>query len=311
LTPTRKSKKPLRHLVEIAALRSVAALARLLGVDLASAAMGFLWRVFARFNKRQARADMHLAIAMPELGAEERAGILSAMWDNLGRTAVETLVARAFLDQPDRIEIADDFRAAVDKAESMGRGIVFCSLHSANWEIGPCATRQLGVPVAAIYKRLSNPYSEDWLRHLRQNLYEGGVLEAGSSSILKLRSMAREGIAIAMLADLPDRTGLRLPFFGRPAMLSSLPVALGRRLGLPVVVCRALRTGGARFRVEGHILELAHTADADADIGAGTVALHATYEAWIRERPSEWMWAIRKWGRNPAPAPLASPEETA
>ena len=39
--------------------------------------------------------------------------------------------------------------------------------------------------------------------------------------------------------------------------------------------------------------------DVDADVLAGTIALHGAYEGWIRERPAEWMWSIRKWGRKP------------
>ena len=32
-----------------------------------------------------------------------------------------------------------------------------------------------------------------------------------------------------------------------------------------------------------------------ADAVAGTAALHAQFEAFIRQAPEQWMWAHRKW----------------
>lgn len=281
---------------EIAALRSACALFRLLGVDRASALSGFLWRHLAPFNARHRRADRHLRYAMPALSADERAAILGDMWENLGRTTAEALLIPMIVAQPWRFTLSERLVKAVEGCR--GRGVLFCSLHQGNWELVAYGARLVGFPIAAVYKRLHNPLSEAYLRTLRAPLYDVGLMEAGGTSALRLRSLLRAGRAIAMLSDLPDRTGLRAPFFGHPANLSTFPVAMARRLALPLIAGRCLRVDGATFLIDGVRLDPPETDDVDADIAAGARRLHAEFEDWIRERPSQWMWATRKWGRD-------------
>ena len=294
-----KALRKLSHIAEFAALKTITTVLRLLGVDRASALMGYLWRQLGPFNGRHRRAEMHLRLALPELDAAARQRILGDMWENLGRTAAETVLIPQILREPRRISASAELIAAVDAAESDGRGIVFCSMHTGNWELVACGPRQLGQPMAAVYRRLANPYSDQFLKRLRLRIYDGGLMETGGSSALKLRSLAREGLAIAMLSYLPDGTGLTLPFLGRPSKLASLPVALARRLGIPLVIGRCIRLGGVRFRIDGQLLDMPRTDDVEADIATATARLHATFERWIREEPAQWMWSIRKWGKLP------------
>lgn len=280
--------------VEYAALRFVAFLLGSLGVDRASALMGWLWQRFAPLNPRHRRSDRHMAYAMPDLTAAERGKVLSAMWNNLGRTFAEGLLLPQIVAEPGRIEINPNLAAAIKDCGN--KGIVFCSLHQGNWELLAVASEKIGQPVAGIYRPLRNPQSEAYIRSLREGVYTAGLVTAGGASALKLRSIARSGAAIAMMTDLPDGTGIDAPFFNQVSPLSKLPVTFARHLGLPLVVARCKRTDGAHFVAEGMRIDIAKTDDADADIVAATLALHAVFEDWIRHEPGQWMWAIRKWG---------------
>jgi KDO2-lipid IV(A) lauroyltransferase len=126
-------------------------------------------------------------------------------------------------------------------------------------------------------------------------LYDSGLFPRQAATAFKLRTLARQGVAVGILADLRDASGLEVPFFGRPALANALPAVLARRLGLPLVAGRVVRTAGVRFRLEAEVLETPRTRDADADILAGTAILTRRFEDWIRETPSQWMWAHRKW----------------
>lgn len=295
----------LAHRLEYGALRLVAGLLGLLGVDRASATMGRLWRLLAPLGRRrQRRADAHLAAAMPQLTAAERRRILGAMWDNLGRTAAETLLLPRLIADRDRFDL--DAPAVDANREDLARGSVFASLHQGNWELCGWGIHLAGLPVAAVYKPLSNPLVERWLHGRRAAAYTDGIYPREVATALKLRTLARHGVAIGMLADLRDRTGAVLPFFGRPARLATFPAVLARRLGVALMAGRVLRTDGARYRLEAVRIDVPVTADAEADILAATVALHAVFERWIAEDPGQWMWAHRKWfgaDRGTAEAP--------
>ncbi len=277
----------LQHLV----LRAVAVLLGALGLDRASAFMGWCWRRLAPFNARHARADAHLALAMPELTTEDRRRILGDMWENLGRTAAETILLPRLLAEPQRITCAVP---PEDLAKAAG-GAVFVSLHTGNWEVVSVPLLQAGFETKALYKPLSNPHVEDWLRARREPLYPGGLIGRQHGIAVKLRAIARAGSVLAIVADQTDRTAITVEFFGRPARAMPFPAMLARRLGLPLFVGRTVRTEGAHFRVEGRWLEVPHTTDAEADVVAATRAIHAVWEEWIREYPGQWMWAHRKW----------------
>ncbi len=288
-----KAKTQAGFWLEYVALRLVVALLQLLGVDRASALMGHLWRWFAPFNPRHLRAQRNLAFAMPDLTASEQASILSDMWENLGRTFAEGLLLPEVALQPGRVVMSDKLS---DDIRTIGAGgAVFCSLHQGNWELLAIGCAVVGKPVAGVYRALKNPLAEAYFRSRREKAYPAGLVAAGATSVLRLRSLARSGAAVAMMADLPDGTGIRAPFFGGPSLVSKLPVTLARHLGLPLVVARCRRMNGAHFFIEGERLDLAHSENAEADVAEGTRALHATFERWIRSEPGQWMWATRKW----------------
>nr|WP_246329335.1 lauroyl acyltransferase [Chthonobacter rhizosphaerae] len=279
--------------VELAALRLVAWILGALPVDRGSALMGWVWRKVAPFNARHARADRHLAAVMPELSPAERRALLDRMWDNLGRVAAESFRLADIMADPDRFEHA--FTALEAHRADLARGAVFASLHQGNWELAGWGIRLAGFQVAAVYNPLKNPLAEAFLLDRRTPVYDQGLFTRDRVSALKLRSLARQGVAIGMLADLHDYTGVEADFLGHRARLATYPAVLARRLGVPLVVGRVLRTTGVHFRVEAEVIDVPVTDDVDADIRAGALAMHRRFETYIREAPDQWMWAHRKW----------------
>lgn len=279
--------------IEWLALVSVVWLFRLIPVDVASAVMGWLWRRIAPFNPRHKRALRHLANAMPELSPADRARIVDGMWDNLGRVAAETFHIDRLLHQHKRFEIdIDDLTRNVFARHG---GCVFVSLHSGNWELCVAPAIWQGVPITGVYQALKNPHSDNVLRQLRVELYPGGLFSKGHQTARRLVSILRQGGAVAIMADLRERRGLVVPFFGQPAYATPVPVSLARACNVPIIMGRTVRLDGVRFRIEGRGLILPRTDDKEADIQAGTEAIHAQFEAWIREYPEQWMWIHRKW----------------
>jgi KDO2-lipid IV(A) lauroyltransferase len=283
----------MKHRAEFAMLPVGAALLGAMGVDRASAVMGATWRRFGPFNQRHRRADAHLALAMPHLAAAERATILSDMWENLGRTAAETLLLPTVIADRSRFELRTD--ALEPHRERLARGAVFASLHMGNWEVAGWGIHLAGMKVAAVYRPLANPLTDAFLRARRLPVYDAGLYPREAATAFKLRTLARQGVAVGILADLRDASGVEVPFFGRPALANALPAVLARRLGLPLVAGRVVRSGGVRFRLEAEVLETPSTRDAEADILEGTAILTRRFEDWIRETPTQWMWAHRKW----------------
>ena len=171
-----------------------------------------------------------------------------------------------------------------------------CGLHLGNWEIMSQAGKRFGVPVTSVYQRLSNPYVDAATVKLRAPQYEGGLLPKTPATARTLLKRARGGDGCpAFLADLRDDRGAPVPFFGRPALSSLFPALLARATGLPLYACAVYRRPNVRFSIRIEPVFVPQTNDRDADAAAGTAALHAQFEAFIREAPEQWMWGHRRW----------------
>jgi Kdo2-lipid IVA lauroyltransferase/acyltransferase len=157
------------------------------------------------------------------------------------------------------------------------------------------ASKLMGAEFTGVYQRLSNPLVDEESRKLRAFLYEGGLLPKTPVTARALMKTAKGGGYPAFLADLRDDNGVAVPFFGAPALATVFPALLARKTGLPLYAGAAFREPKVRFVIRGARVEVPHTDDPAADAVAGTAALHAQFEAFIRQAPEQWMWAHRKW----------------
>ena len=283
---------PLRHRLEHIVFRAAQAAATALPLEAVSASSGLAWRLIAPHLRRQERALNNLALAYPELSLKERKRIAAAMWENLGRTFGEAFHLREIADQKRvRFEPMDELDEIIREGPC-----VVCGLHLGNWELVAYASKLMGAPFTGVYQRLSNPLVDEETRKLRAFLYEGGLLPKTPMSARALMKTAKSGGYPAFLADLRDDNGAAVPFFGAPALSTVFPALLARKTGLPLYAGAAFREPKVRFVIRAARVEVPHTSDPAADAIAGTAALHAQFEAFIRQAPEQWMWAHRKWG---------------
>ena len=294
----------IRFLLEYVLLRGVIALVRVFPLDTGREISARAWRVLAPHGRRHRRALDNLAIAFPEKSEAERRRIAIAMWENLGRVMAETMQLDRILKEPERIEIENP-ELLRPYAGKMGSAIV-CSLHMGNWELAMWPLTQIGAKPAGVYRLVDNPYIDLYLRSQRKELYPGGLFARGSAqgaafkgghdTARMIGSYVRQGGRLGFLADLYDRKGEAVPFFGKPARSTVIPVMLARRLGTRMWIGRCIRIGKeSRFRVRMREVKVPWTDNPDADAKAALTEMQAQFEAWIRETPEQWMWSNRRW----------------
>ncbi len=283
--------EPLRHRVEYLGFRAAQAAATALPLEAVSWSSGLAWRLIAPRLHRQERALRNLELAYPELSDAERKRVAAGMWENLGRTFGESFHLKEIVAQK-RIRFEP-----MEQLEGIIRGgpCIVCGLHLGNWELVAYASKLMGASFTGVYQRLSNPLVDEETRKLRAFLYDGGLLPKTPVTARSLMKAAKSGGYPAFLADLRDDNGAAVPFFGQPALATVFPALLARKTGLPLYAGAAFREPRVRFVIRGARVEVPRTDDHAADAIAGTAALHAQFEAFIRQAPEQWMWAHRKW----------------
>src|SRR5262249_37689830 len=153
-----------------------------------------------------------------------------------------------------------------------------------NWELAGLPFAILRLKPTAIYKRMTNPYVDRYVRSHRERLHSGGMLPmrrgimesvAVRDTLRRLISSIRNGHSIGFLADHHDRRGTLVPFFGHAVRATRVPAMLARHFGGRMLVGRIVRLSRrSRFLLEINEIEVPRTADRSADVRRATVAVH-------------------------------------
>ena len=296
--------KDLRYRIEYLALRLIAAMVRIVPLDIGGSISARAWRLIAPYDRRHQRALDNLAIAFPEKTLKEREAIALGMWENLGRVMAETMQIDRIIADPSRIEIVS--KNIHERYRNKLGAAIGVSLHMGNWELAIWPFTLAGNNPAAVYRTVKNPYVDAYLRRLRRDLYPGGLLgkgrmdggiEEGQKTARLIMDFVRQGGRLGLVCDLHDRTGLPVPFFGKPAKSVTIPAIIARRVGARIWMARCLRVGKqCRFQIELKELKVPRTANAADDVKWITTEMQKQFEAWVREAPEQWSWNNRRWG---------------
>src|SRR5262249_47863171 len=143
-----------------------------------------------------------------------------------------------FLAEPHRIDVIG---AHLLDRRLKENAPTFCvSLHSGNWELAMLPFAILQLKPTALYKRITNPYLDRYIRSHRERLYSGGMVPKGGGvmesvairdTLRRLISSIRNGHSIGFLADPRDRRGILVPFFGHAVRVTKVPAMLARHFG--------------------------------------------------------------------------------
>ncbi len=296
----RRWRKRILHGIEAVALHTLFVALRLVPVDAASAAGGWVARLVGPWLPVSRVGRANLRQAFPDKSPAEIERILVGVWDNLGRYMAEyPHLTRIWDYDPTRPDSAG--RIAVSGSENFlalrdsGRPAIVFTGHLGNWELIPVAGMRLDLPHTVMFRPPNNPHAAALLHRIRSEAM-GGLVATGVWGGIAAAHALMSGRTLGLLIDQHFDRGIPVPFFGRPAKTATALAKLARRFGCQVHGARVERLGGARFRISlTPPLPLRRTDDAEADVAANTALVTAVLEGWVRERPEQWLWLHRRW----------------
>lgn len=293
-----------QHWLEYGLLRMIVALLSPLGLRRAGAIgarLGLLG--YWPLRIRRGVVTRHINACFPEKSESERAALVRATYEHLGRTAIESVLMSKMGREslPTLLERVDGMET-IERARARGKGLVMVAGHLGNWELSGAFLVSIGVPVAAVAKRQINPLADAFVNRTRRRL--GIEVVYDDEAVRKLPRLLREGFALGLLAD---QAGLaaatHVPFFGRPARTPRGPSVFALRFGAPLIYICAARQPSGKFILHLEEVEVANTGDLEADVEETTVRFTAMIEKWVRRYPGQYLWAHRRWKRQPEDTP--------
>lgn len=240
----------------------------------------------------------NLRVALPGIDAQRLRKIERGCWRTLGAVLAEMPHLGRISDlsrRPPAVEIvlAPGAEGLLDRLEQ-GEAFLFATAHLANWELLPRLLLQVGGRVAVIYTAQGNPFTDGLMQWLRRTK---GVSYVGKrGGVRELLQAARQGQSLGMLVDLRSDEGEPVPFFGIPAMTSTVPARLAQMGKIALVPVRTERLGPARFRVtvEPPIEPRDPTAAVQERARDMTEQLNDRFAVWIRQNPGDWLCTKRR-----------------
>ena len=298
---SRGGRPTLRHRLEFAAYRGVAALVGRLPESWALAVGSFLgWLAGGVVGIRRSVVDVNLKRSFPDRDPPWRHGVAVESYRHLGREAVMTLrLARADAgDVVGRTRFEGEAEEMIRRAS--GGGVVCVTGHLGNWEVGGSAVAARGVRVEAVAFRQRNPLFDRELVESRGRLGLG-IIPRGHARARVPRAL-RDGALVALVGDQnAGRSGIFVEFLGRPASTARGPALFSIRTGAPLFAAVCLAEPGRPRRYVLHCEEIRAepTGDLDEDVRRLTRAHTDFLARFVHRAPEQYFWQHKRWKTRP------------
>lgn len=263
---------------------------------------GAIMRKVGPLFKEQRIGREQLRAAFPEKTDAEIERILSGVWDNLGRIAIEFAHLDEFCVEgfdrqtKDVITYPPESRERYDWITNSGKAAIGFAGHLANWELPGIGAKLLGVKSAVLYRRPNIGAVNDVVVKLREPLM-GELIPTGLDAPVRLARLLQSGVHVGMLADQHYSKGVEVTFFDRPCLANPLIAMLARQTELPIYGTRVVRKpdGNSFWGEISPPVEPVRDADGRIEIKGTMQAVTSVIERWVREYPEQWLWLHRRW----------------
>lgn len=281
-------------LVEAVIIRS---LARLICMRSTERAYGFADSVFRRLKPVLQFAKtirLNLKVAFPDREEAEIERLTRAVCGNLGRAAVDLLLAdRIGRELERRFEFVTE--PGMDLRNYRNRPAVLVGGHIGAWQLASFVAARYDLPVTTVYAPEENPYLKRLFDKWRAGLPMRFISRDGCMRGLS-RALKQDGI-VALITDTRSDTGELVEFFGQPMRVNTAAARLAVRNGCDLIPIRAERLPHARFRITvcAPIRPEDPAAPAADQARQMTARLFRSFESWVRANPEQWMCFSRRW----------------
>jgi KDO2-lipid IV(A) lauroyltransferase len=287
---------PLQHRFEFALFRAFRGLVRSLPHEAArplGRRLGDL--AWVAVGRRRRVAVSNLALALPELAAAEHRRLARASIRQLGAALCDTLSMTRFDLAALCRRLEPEGWEHMEEAAAQG-GFIGLTAHFGHWEVAAYLVGAYWGPLHVVGRPLDNPHLDRELAALRARF--GNVLLEKRKSMRGILRALGGGEPVGLLIDQrvrPDE-GIRLPFFGRPAVTTPLLARVSLRTGAPVVPIFCYPRPGGRYRLVGRPAILPEgVGEGQEAVATLTRRYLAVMEEEIRRAPEQWMWVHNRW----------------
>jgi KDO2-lipid IV(A) lauroyltransferase len=268
-----------------------------------------VFSVFWREKRRITLHNMRLVLG-PTAPSQEVRRCARESVRNYAKYLVEFLRFPCLSPQQIVEALGIDDWSRFDALLAEGRGVLFVSFHTGNWDLAGAAAAIHGYPFHVVADVVGPPgfnaAVQDARRRHGMRLIEANHPARAARTLMKA---LRAGEMVGLLIDVPTPEGVPVRLFGRTAWLPAGPATLALRTGARVVPTAVFRRPDNRFTL---VLDERFTyhpsGDRAEDIRNLTQAMVTALEQLVRRQPEQWYIFRELWPAGATrPAPRSAP----
>ena len=247
-------------------------------------------------SKRVAITLDNIKKAFPEKDANSHQEILKGSYANLGIVLLE--IASMYFLSNEQVAKRMTFSniSLIHDILKRGKGIVIISGHLTNWEfLAFTAGVHANLSFLLVAKSQKNPYIDSAITALRRR---GGNTTVGMEQAARpLIQALQHNQPVALLIDqaADPQKDVRIPLFGRDAVVFEAPAALALRFETPLVFAVPVRNTDGAYTVTLTEIKTEDLTSSKEDILELTKRHTAFLEQAIKEYPEQWTWQHNRW----------------
>lgn len=306
---------PVLHGPVFAAVRAVAGLTQVCGLDNSSRALHSLGAAFALSplsRKRFIKAQESIAWCFPDFDEQRVHDVAVESFRHLFALAAELTWTPRFITAdayPFHIEMGDISPTLIRLIK--GGPSVLVTGHCGNWELLGTVLALLGFPMHAIYRPLDMKPLDDWM--YRTRTAKGMTLVSKFGAANEFDDIMHAGHPLGFIADqnAGDR-GVFVPFFNRLASSYKAIALLAMRHNAPVLCGHAQRllpsesagnpdvSSSFRYRLSAYDIITPDDWENQPDPAFYITARYRrAIENMVRAAPEQYLWMHRAWKSRP------------
>jgi len=184
---------------------------------------------------------------------------------------------------------------AVKKVHAQGRAVIYVTTHYSSWELGGASLGAFIEPLAAVYKKMTNPLYEEWLLEGRARFGNTNLEKTNVAKPLIKLIKAKKASGILIDTNISPLEGVIIDFMGKTLRQTYTPAYLARKYNAAIIPV-TIRTDDE----ENYTLMLfdeipvEKTDDEKADILKATQLQADWLGDLIKREPKFWFWLHRR-----------------
>ncbi|MBE2181076.1 MAG: SDR family NAD(P)-dependent oxidoreductase, partial [Chthoniobacterales bacterium] len=217
---------------------------------------------------------------------------------SLAALAMENHLA-SYMDSAFSHELEFSFDNYAELLELAGdRGVILCAVHLGTWEPLLRWAPDIGLRLAAVYRRARNPLAERVFQERRSRY---GIEWISSDDTRAITQAVEDRKIVAFMTDLNSyETKIHADFLGVPASCAPGPYALSVLKGAPIVPAVGIRQSPGKVSATfARALWPDTGRPVQAEIARLAADLNAVFTPWILEYAEQYNWLHPRWRCRP------------